>query len=137
MNAEQILQEVSFRTSRSSGSGGQHVNKVETRVEVLFDVDNSLGLSDKEKKRVHKKLEQYITKEGILQLSSQEYRSQSRNKTDAQRKLIKRLQKAIVPPKKRKPVRRLTANPRKRLKNKRAHAEKKALRKKPRPRDYE
>ncbi len=137
MNKEQVLQELSFRTSRSSGSGGQHVNKVETRVEALLDVDNSLGLSPKEKKHIHQKLENHITKEGILQTSSQEHRSQSRNKADAQRKLLKLLQKAIVPPKKRKPVRRLTANPRKRLKNKRVHSEKKALRKKPHRSDYQ
>jgi len=137
MNKEQVLQELSFRTSRSSGSGGQHVNKVETRVEALLDIENSLGLSPKEKKRLHQKLSNHISKEGILQVASQEHRSQSRNKADAQRKLLKLLQRAIVPPKKRKPVRRLTSNPRKRLKNKRAHSEKKAMRKKPRRSDYE
>ncbi|MEM9887434.1 MAG: peptide chain release factor-like protein, partial [Bacteroidota bacterium] len=76
MDITKLTSEISFRTARSSGSGGQHVNKVETKVELLFDIATSDALSEKEKYWLHKNLTQRINKEGILKISVQEKRSQ-------------------------------------------------------------
>lgn len=129
--------ELRFRTSRSSGSGGQHVNKVETRVELLFDVEGSNLLFEKQKKLIRRRLKSRINKEGILIIANQESRSQARNKEAAIAQFDELIKKALRPPKKRKKVKRLTAHPEKRLRNKKRRSEKKALREKPRAgRDY-
>ena len=78
-----ILSELSFRTSRSSGAGGQHVNKTETKVEVLFDVDRSAGLSVEEKAIIADKLAARINDEGIMGVKAQKERSQLGNKEHA------------------------------------------------------
>ena len=120
--------ELNFRTSRSSGSGGQHVNKVETRVELLFDVMASKVLSATQKRRIKNALKKRINKEGVLQLSVQESRSQAANREKAIRKFYKLIKKALVPPKKRKKVKPLVANREKRLKKKKQRSEVKAMR---------
>ena len=79
-NFRDILKEVIFKASRSGGAGGQHVNKVSTKVELYFSIKNSMVLSEEEKKILFEKLEQKITKEGSIQLTSQSERSQLRNK---------------------------------------------------------
>ena len=75
--------ELSYRTSRSSGPGGQHVNKVETRVTVLFDLDGSPSLSEAQKERVRERLPTRITKAGVLWVVSQKHRSQKANRDAA------------------------------------------------------
>ena len=126
-----ILKELSFRTSRSSGAGGQHVNKTETKVEVLFDVMASAGLNDDEKLLINTKLANRINEEGILAVNSQKSRSQLDNKDNAIEKLNHLLAKALTTV-----AKRIRTKPDKgaieeRLAEKKIQAEKKIARKKP------
>lgn len=129
MDTNILKSELDFRTSRSSGSGGQHVNKVATRVELLFEVDASQFLSDSQKQRIRRKLHNRITKDGVLLLDCSETRSQHRNKQLVIEQFEQLIREALRPPKRRKKIPNARqANPRKRLEAKRRHAEKKALR---------
>ena len=74
------LSELSFRFARSSGPGGQHVNRSATRVELLFDVAGSPSLTEAQRERALKALSSYIDSDGVLHLSSQTFRSQLRNR---------------------------------------------------------
>ncbi|MDZ4747700.1 MAG: alternative ribosome rescue aminoacyl-tRNA hydrolase ArfB [Saprospiraceae bacterium] len=126
-----ILSEVTFRTSRSSGAGGQHVNKTETKVDALFDVKSSSGLTEAEKGRVFEKLAARINDEGILSVTSQKARSQLANKEHALDRMESLLVKAVIPK-----VKRIRTKPTKqsieeRLKEKKVQSEKKARRKRP------
>ena len=94
--------EIRVETSRSGGPGGQHVNKTETRVTLLFDVASSPSLTDEQKALLLEKLQNRVDKSGILQLHVQTFRSQSRNRDTAVARLQNLLQKALTPPKKRK-----------------------------------
>ncbi len=87
--------ELSFSTSRSGGPGGQHVNKVNTKVLLEFDVLNSQYLSDDQKARIQEKLSNRMTKEGILQITSQDSRSQYANKEDAIEKFTDLLRESL------------------------------------------
>ena len=100
----QLDSEFSFKTSRSSGSGGQNVNKVSTKVELDFDVVNSMLLSAEQKEVILNKLESRITKDGILQIIVQTERSQLGNKEIAVKKFYELLNKCFVIVKKRKPT---------------------------------
>ena len=128
---EAILQELTFKAVRSSGSGGQHVNKVSSKVELLFNVSESLILDDEQKTRVFDKLQSRLTKESILILQCDETRSQHKNKVLIVKRFLSLLTEALKVSKKRKPTKVPKAVIRKRLKNKRIHSDKKANRKKP------
>lgn len=131
MNTQQVQKELKFRTSRSSGSGGQNVNKVETRVEALLEIATSEGLDEEEKTIVQQKLASRISKEGILSTSAQESRTQQSNREKAIKKMLQLLEKALEPEPEREEVpERLVASPQKRKKIKAAQSEKKAGRKK-------
>ena len=125
-----LEKEFSFRMSRSSGKGGQHVNKVSTRVELLFDVLNSEILTEREKNLVIKNLAAIISQNGILQIASQNSRSQLRNKENAKAKFFEKLEKALTIEKPRKKTRKPKSLNEKRLKKKKIQGEKKSTRQK-------
>lgn len=97
-----LVNECSFTASRSSGAGGQNVNKVATKVDLAFHVQRSQLLSDEEKQTIGTKLAAKINDEGYLKVSSSESRSQAWNKEDAIDKFYDLLHKAFVKPKPRK-----------------------------------
>jgi len=130
MNWTTILNELTFRTSRSSGAGGQRVNKTETKVEVLFDIETSAGLSDDEKQIIQSRLASRINDEGVLQLTSQKSRSQFSNKEDVIERLHIQLEKALIPKVKRKRTKPSKEAIEERLTQKKMNAEKKKERRK-------
>ncbi len=123
--------EFTFQTSRSSGPGGQHANKTETRVTLRFNVTESKHLSDEQKERVLQKLANDITEDGELLISNQESRSQATNKENCIEHFYEMLEKALKKPKKRKPTKPSRAARKKRLEKKRQQSEKKSRRQKP------
>lgn len=127
---EKLHRELRFRVARSSGSGGQHVNKVSTKVELLFDILNSSQLNDAQKELILEKLANRINQDGILQFAVDTTRSQLQNKTLAIKKFDHLLAKALAPVKKRAEVLAYTADKRKRLNDKKRTGEKKAARRK-------
>ena len=126
--------ELIFSASRSSGPGGQNVNKVSTKVELRFHILNSLILTPAEKKLLIEKLGNRITNDGELILVSQSERSQLRNKEAVIEKFYRVLVKALTKPKKRKPTKPSLEAIEKRLENKRLRAVKKEQRQKKRGR---
>jgi len=126
-----ILTELEFNFSKSSGPGGQHVNKVNTKVGLRFDVAGSTILTEEQKELLVEKLSNKLTKEGVLVLSSQEARSQLVNKENVLEKLDKLLNSAFFIKKKRKPTKPTKASNRKRLDGKKRQSLKKANRQKP------
>jgi len=97
INIPDLSSEFQFLTSRSSGPGGQNVNKVNSKVELRFDIPNSGLLTEKQKEILLKKFSTKITSEGILSVVSQRDRSQLSNKEDAIDKLYLLISKALKP----------------------------------------
>ncbi|WP_412465714.1 alternative ribosome rescue aminoacyl-tRNA hydrolase ArfB [Pedobacter sp. KLB.chiD] len=126
---EEILRSATFKTSRSGGKGGQHVNKVSSKVELVFDVENFTYFTDEEKAQLKVKLQNRLDSEGLLHIVSQEDRSQLLNKEKTIVKLIDLLKKALIVQKKRKATKIPKGVIEKRLKNKASTAEKKRNRK--------
>src|SRR6056297_975826 len=99
---EIVLKELQFKAIRSSGPGGQHANKVSSKVALNFDLKNSDGLSDTEKARILRKLRSKLTQEGNLLLQCDESRSQHKNKELVIKRFFHLLESALVVRKKRK-----------------------------------
>ena len=130
-NKETLLQELVFKASRSSGAGGQNVNKVASKVELIFNLEDSLVFNAEEKNRLRNKLQSRLTNEGVLLLQCEESRSQHKNKELVIERFFEMISKALIIPKKRIPTKIPKSVIRKRLKNKHNLSEKKANRKKP------
>jgi ribosome-associated protein len=128
---EAILHELTFKAIRSSGSGGQHVNKVSSKVELTFNLSESLLFDGDQKERLLRKLQNRLTKEGVLVLQCGESRSQHKNKEIIIKRFFSIIDTALIIPKKRIRTKIPKSVIRKRLKNKRNRSEKKANRKKP------
>ncbi len=131
MDKTKIIQELQFKAVRSSGAGGQHVNKVSTKIELSFDLKASNALTDEEKERISKKLESRITKENKILLQCDESRSQHKNKDLAIKRFLDLIKSALIVPKKRRPTKPSKSAIEKRLKAKKRAALKKVNRGKP------
>ena len=118
--------EMDFEVSRSSGPGGQNVNKVNSRVTLRFNVPNSQLLDENEKSILEQKLS--LTNEGDLMISSQDSRSQIQNKETCKQKFYETLKQALTKKKVRKVTRPTKSSQRKRLDTKKKHGEKKKMR---------
>ena len=121
--------ELSYKTSRSSGSGGQNVNKVETSVTVIWKVEDSTVFTESEKERILLKLKNKINAEGILQTTVSESRTQLQNKKIATEKIQELVNKSLIIPKKRIATKPSKAKVEKRLESKKKISEKKENRK--------
>ena len=132
MNKEQIVKELNFKAIRSSGAGGQHVNKTSSKIELTFDLENSLALSDKEKELLKEKLASKLTKENQLILFCEETRSQHKNKELAIKRFLRLLKTNLIKPKKRRPTKPSRSSILKNVEKNKRNSLKKALRKKPR-----
>ncbi|MBB5439114.1 ribosome-associated protein [Pedobacter sp. AK017] len=128
---EDILKAVTFKTSRSGGKGGQNVNKVSSKVELIFNIAEAPFFNEDEKTLLSQRLAGRLDQEGNLHVVSQEDRSQLLNKEKTIAKLIVLLKWALHVQKKRKPTKIPRAVIRKRLADKQVVAEKKASRKRP------
>ena len=131
MVSNNIINELKFKAIRSSGAGGQHVNKVASKVELLFDVVNSNILTIDEKELLYKNLKSKLTKENVLLLQCDESRSQHKNKEIIIKRFLTLINHALRIPKLRKATKPSKVSIKKRLDKKKKQAYKKALRKRP------
>jgi ribosome-associated protein len=117
--------ELAIRVSRSSGAGGQHVNKTSSRVEVTWNVESSKALTEEQRETLRARLASRLSTDGLLRVVSSETRSQHRNREIAEARLAETVRKALAPRKKRKPTRRPKSADEARLATKRRHSDKK------------
>lgn len=131
MDKDKIISELTFKAVRSSGAGGQNVNKVSSKVVLSFDLINSKSLSEEEKERSQKKLKSKLTLDGILIINCDEDRSQLKNKEIVIKRFLELIEKSLVIPKERKATKIPRSVVEKRLKDKSSISEIKQNRKKP------
>ena len=131
MENEKIISELSFKAVRSSGAGGQNVNKVSSKVVLTFDLKNSQALTEEEKLLVETKVRARLTTDSVLLLNCDEDRSQFRNKEIVIKRFLTLIKNALFIPKERKPTRIPKSVIRKRIKDKKSISEVKKNRRKP------
>lgn len=131
MNKDILQFELQFKAVRSSGAGGQNVNKVASKVELTFDLENSLGLSDQEKELLKQTIANRLTKDNVLLMQCDESRSQHKNKTIVIQRFLDVINDGLIIPKERIATKIPRSVVKKRLKGKRKISEKKSNRKPP------
>ncbi len=127
-NADQLFQEVVFKATTSGGKGGQNVNKVATRVELYFDLQKSVSLTEEQKVLLNSKLYNRISGDGILRITASEKRTQLENKELVKRKFLELIQKALTPKKKRKQTAPSKSSVEERLRKKKLNSDRKNFR---------
>ncbi len=125
MNMEQLYNELQFKSSRSGGAGGQHINKVSSKVELIFNISSSAQITNEQQEIILFKLANRIDNEGLLHLQCDETRSQLKNKEIVFERFINLIKAALKPIKKRKPSKPTKGSIRKRLENKKKLSDKK------------
>lgn len=131
MKKELLYSECFFKAVRSSGPGGQHVNKTSSKIELYFNVEKSNTLKEDEKEKIKVKLTHRITQDGVLIITCQDTRSQHKNKELAFKKFLNILNTCLARVKRRIPSKVPKSVKIKRLKNKRINADRKMNRRKP------
>ena len=132
MNKENLIKELKFKGIRSSGAGGQHVNKVSSKIELTFDILNSQNLSTNQKETLQNKLSNRINKESVLVLFCDESRSQHKNKDLAIKRFLEMISEALKRQKIRRPTKPSRSSVFRKAENKKKVSAKKTMRKKPR-----
>jgi len=117
--------ELDVRVSRSSGAGGQHVNKTSSRVEIFWNIVGSRALSEEQRARLREKLASRLTTEGSIRVVASDMRSQSRNRELAEERLADLVRRALVIPRKRRATKPTRASKEARLDSKKRHSTKK------------
>ena len=117
--------ELDVRVSRSSGAGGQHVNKTSSRVEIFWNIPSSQAISEEERSRLLDKLASKLTTEGSVRVVASDMRSQSRNRELAEERLAELVRRALIIPKKRRATKPTKASKEARLEEKKRQAKKK------------
>ena len=117
--------ELDVRVSRSSGAGGQHVNKTSSRVEIFWNVPGSRALTEEQRARLREKLASRLTTEGSIRVVASDMRSQSRNRELAEDRLADLIRRALIVPKKRRATKPTRAAKEARLDSKKRHSTKK------------
>ena len=131
MEIQKIISELQYKAVRSSGAGGQNVNKVSSKVVLSFDLKNSQALSEEEKKMLENKLTNRLTSEQILILNCDEDRSQFKNKAIVTKRFLAIITAALLVPKFRKATKIPKSVIRKRIKDKKNVSDIKQSRRKP------
>ncbi len=117
--------ELDVKVSRSSGAGGQHVNKTSSRVEIFWNIPASRALTDEQRARLLDKLSSRLSTDGSIRVVASDMRSQSRNRDLAEERLAELVRRSLVVPRKRKPTRPTRAAKEARLESKKRHSHKK------------
>ncbi len=125
------MSELTVQFARSGGKGGQHVNKVETKAELYFNILASPSLNDQTRARLLKKLASRVDSEGVLKITAQEHRSQYRNREEATKKFIQMLQTALKTETPRRATKPTKSSKEKRIEEKKQHSTRKLARRKP------
>ena len=123
--------ELAVRASRSSGAGGQHVNKRSSRIEISWNIAASSALSDDQRDRLLTRLSSRLSDEGAIRVVASDTRSQLRNREAAEKRLAETIAKALIVQKKRKATKRPRAANEARLVEKKKHSDRKRERKRP------
>ncbi|WP_299102339.1 alternative ribosome rescue aminoacyl-tRNA hydrolase ArfB [uncultured Winogradskyella sp.] len=131
MDTSLLKSEITYKYVRSSGSGGQHVNKVSSKAALYFDLKNSNALTEEEREKLSEFFNTRLTKDGVLMLACSDSRSQFRNKALVTQRFLELIKEGLKEDKIRIATRVPRSVKKKRLKNKRINADKKANRKRP------